>query len=437
MNARNTTTRLGNALRALGLAAAGTLAGIAGADDAASIAGGSSLLVRNATVYTMTRDASAPLTGADVLVQDGRIAAIGAGLAAPAGVRVIEANGRALTPGVFGGLGHVGLEEIGLEQTTGDFAQRLGQMRPEFDVSLAFNPESMSLGVHRANGITFSMLAPTAARGGSLVAGLGAPVPLDGSPPAAPRVMFIDLGGDANDLAGGSRAAQFMLLRQAFVEARAPNLVMVHDERLLSPSGRQVLLDFLKGNGLFVFDVDRAIDIRNTVAFIREEKLNAAIRGGAEAWRVAGELAAAGIPVIVDPLDNLPDSFDKVGATLENAARLRAAGVRIAVSIRDTDVDDAGKTRQAAGNAVAHGLPRFEGIAAVTRVPAEIFGVADRFGSIERGRSADLVLWSGDPLEVSSLPELVVTGGRVQSLETRLTALRDRHYSRVKAGTAR
>jgi len=398
---------------------------------------GSSLLVRNATVYTMTREASSALAGTDVLVQDGRVTAIGAAVAAPAGTRVIDANGRALTPGIFGGLGHIGLEEIGLEQSTGDYAQRLGQMRPEFDVTLAFNPESMSLVVHRSNGITFSVLAPAAARGGSLVAGLGAPTGLDGSAPAPVRSMFVDLGGDANDLSGGSRAAQFMLLRQALVEARAPNLVMVHDERLLSPSGRQVLLEFLKDNGLFVLQVDRAIDIRNALAFAREEKLNIAIRGGAEAWRVATELAAARVPVILDPLDNLPDSFDKVGATLTNAARLRAAGVTVAISINDTGVDDAGKTRQAAGNAVTHGMPKWDAIAAVTRVPAEIFGVADRFGSIERGRTADLVLWSGDPLDVSSLPELVVTGGRVQTLESRHTALRDRHYERVKAGMAR
>ncbi|MFM8846142.1 MAG: amidohydrolase family protein [Gammaproteobacteria bacterium] len=420
-------------LSLLGAAFATTLA----APVALADTGGSSLLVRNATVYTMTRDAAAALNGTDVLVQDGRVTAIGTALAAPAGTRVIEAKGRALTPGIFGGLGHIGLEEIGLEQSTGDYAQRLGQMRPEFDVTLAFNPESMSLVVHRSNGITFSVLAPAAARGGSLVAGLGAPTGLDGSAPAPARAMFVDLGGDANDLSGGSRAAQFMLLRQALVEARAPNLVMVHDERLLSPSGRQVLLEFLKGNGLFVLQVDRAIDIRNALAFAREEKLNVAIRGGAEAWRVATELAAARVPVIVDPLDNLPDSFDKVGATLTNAARLRAAGVTVAVSINDTDVDDAGKTRQAAGNAVAHGMPKWDALAAVTRVPAEIFGIADRFGSIERGRTADLVLWSGDPLEVSSLPDLVVTGGRVQTLESRHTALRDRHYERVKAGMAR
>jgi imidazolonepropionase-like amidohydrolase len=212
---------------------------------------------------------------------------------------------------------------------------------------------------------------------------------------------------------------------------------MVHDERLLSPSGRQVLVEFLKGNGVFVFDVDRAIDIRNAIRFAREEKLNAVIRGGAEAWRVADELAAAGIPVVVDPLHNLPDSFDEVGSTLQNAAKLRAAGVTVAISINDTGVDDAGKTRQGAGNAVPHGMPWMDALAAITRTPAEIFGAADRFGSIERGKSADLVLWSGDPLEVSSLPDLVVAGGKIQKLESRHTALRDRHFERVKSGAAR
>jgi hypothetical protein len=419
------------------LVIAGALQHVAIADDAATSPSGSTLLVRNATVYTMSRDATAPLKGADVFVQNGKVAAIGQNLSAPAGTTVVDAGGRALTPGVFGGLGHIGLEEIGIEQTTGDYAQRLGQMRPEFDVTLAYNPESMTVGVNRVNGVTFTLLTPASASGGSLVAGLGAPVGLDGSAPLPARIMFVDLGGDANDLSGGSRAAQFMLLRQAIVEARAPNLVMVHDERLLSPSGRQVLVEFLKGNGVFVFDVDRAIDIRNTIKFAREEKLNAVIRGGAEAWRVADELAAAGIPVIVDPLHNLPDSFDEVGSTLQNAAKLRAAGVSVAISINDTGVDDAGKTRQGAGNAVTHGLPWMDALAAITRTPAEIFGVADRFGSIERGKSADFVLWSGDPLDVSSLPELVVAGGTVQKLESRHTALRDRHFERVKSGKAR
>lgn len=399
-------------------------------------AAGASLLIRNATVHTVSANANGPLSQTDVLIRDGRIAEIGRGLSAPADIRVIDAAGKAVTPGIFGGIGHVGVQEIGLEETTGDQSQRLGQIRPEFDVTLAYNPDSMAVGVNRVNGTTFATVAPAAASG-SIVAGLGAAVGLDGSLSAGPRAMFIDLGGDANDLAGGSRAAQFMLLRQAVVEARAPNLVMIHDERLLTPSGRQTLLEFLKGAGPFVFHVDRAVDIRRTIEFVREEKIRAIIRGGSEAWRVAPELAAAGIAVVVDPLDNLPSNFDNIGATMLNAARLRAGGVTVAISMRDTDNDDAGKVRQAAGNAVARGLSWNEALAAITRVPAELFGVADRFGSIERGRVADLVLWSGDPLDVSSLPELVVASGTEQSLNSRQTALRDRYFERVKQGAAR
>ena len=411
------------------LAALATLGAAAAQADEA-------LLIRNATVHTGVTGA-APQAGTDVLVQGGKISALGKGLVAPAGARVVDAQGRPVTPGVFGGLTRIGLEEIGLDSANGDHSQRLGQMRPEFDVSQAWNPDAPSVVVHRMNGVTFTVLTPGSASGGSFVAGQGAPASLVGREALAPRALFIDLGGDANDLAGGSRAAQFMLLRQAIVEARAPNLVMVHDERLLSPSGRQVLLEFLKGGGQVVFDVDRAVDIRRAVEFAHQEKMQVVIRGGAEAWRVAPELAAARVPVLIDPLDNLPSSFDAVGATMHNAARLHAAGVMVGISMRSADIDDAGKTRQAAGNAVAHGLPWAAGLAAITRVPAEIFGVADRFGTLAPGRPADLVLWSGDPLEVSSVADLVIADGQVQSGVSRHTLLRDRYLERVRRGAAR
>ena len=411
------------------LAALATLGAAAAQADEA-------LLIRNATVHTGVIGA-APQAGTDVLVQSGKISALGKGLVAPAGAHVVDAQGRPVTPGVFGGLTRIGLEEIGLDSANGDHSQRIGQMRPEFDVSQAWNPDAPSLVVHRMNGVTFTVLTPGSASGGSFVAGQGAPASLVGREALAPRALFIDLGGDANDLAGGSRAAQFMLLRQAIVEARAPNLVMVHDERLLSPSGRQVLLEFLKGGGQVVFDVDRAVDIRRAVEFAHQEKMQVVIRGGAEAWRVAPELAAARVPVLIDPLDNLPSSFDAVGATMHNAARLHAAGVMVGIAMRSADIDDAGKTRQAAGNAVAHGLPWAAGLAAITRVPAEIFGVADRFGTLAPGRPADLVLWSGDPLEVSSVADLVIADGQVQSGVSRHTLLRDRYLERVRRGAAR
>jgi imidazolonepropionase-like amidohydrolase len=141
--------------------------------------------------------------------------------------------------------------------------------------------------------------------------------------------------------------------------------------------------------------------------------------------------------VLLDPLDNLPSSFDKVGATLENAARLQKAGVTIALSFRDPQAYNIRKIRQAAGNAVAHGLPPEAALAAMTRNPAAIFGVADRVGALAVGRPADLVVWSGDPLEVTTLAERVFIGGQAMPMRSRQTELRDRYLERLRRGAAR
>jgi hypothetical protein len=261
-------------------------------------------------------------------------------------------------------------------------------------------------------------------------------VRLDGSV-AAVRALFIATGGAANALSGGSRAAQFMLLQQALSEARAPQLLLAGDHRLLTPGGRLALREYLGGPGRMVFDVQRASDIRQLIGLAKREHLRVAIRGAPEAWRVAAELAAADIPVILDPLDDLPASFDAVGATLENAARLQRAGVKLAFSFNDPQPHNIRKLRQGAGIAVAHGLPWEAALAALTRTPAEIFGVADRNGSIERGQPADLVLWSGDPLEVTSLADEEFVQGVKQSMKSRQTELRDRYLPKLRAHAAR
>jgi imidazolonepropionase-like amidohydrolase len=141
--------------------------------------------------------------------------------------------------------------------------------------------------------------------------------------------------------------------------------------------------------------------------------------------------------VIVDALEDLPGSFDSVGATLENAARLNRAGVQVAFTQETPEPHNVRKIRQTAGVAVANGLPWDAALAGLTRIPAELFGVADRFGSIERGRRANLVVWSGDPLEVTSVAEQVFIDGKLQPDHSRQTELRDRYLERVRAGTAR
>jgi imidazolonepropionase-like amidohydrolase len=186
-----------------------------------------------------------------------------------------------------------------------------------------------------------------------------------------------------------------------------------------------------------VFDVQRTGDIRHVLEFAKAEHLKIALRGAQEAWRVAAELAAAAVPVLIDPLDDLPESFDSVGATLENAARLTRAGVKVAFSFNDPAPHNIRRLRQGAGIAVAHGLPAEAALAALTRNPAEIFGVADRNGSIERGRPADLVLWSGDPLEVTTLADEVFVQGVRQAMSSRQTQLRDRYLPKLRAHAAR
>ncbi len=399
-----------------------------------------SVFIHDATVHTAST--AGVLEHTDLLITDGRIADIGH-LQAPAGAEVIEAAGKPVTPGLFGGLGHLGVEEIGLESSVDDYSLKLGSMRPEFDVTQAFNPDSVILGVARLGGITFAVVSPSAepggkgAPGGTIIAGQGGVAQLDGTLDPKARALFVDVGGDASALSGGSRAAQFMLLAQAIGEVRSPKALLPNDQRLLTPAGRQALQEFLAGSGPVVFDVDRASDIRQVIGLAKREKLRAVIKGGQEAWRVAPELAAAHIPVVLNPLDDLPASFDVVGATLENAARLNRAGVKIAFSLDDPQPHNIRKVRQIAGVAVAHGLAPEAALAAITSNPAEIFGVAGRNGSIARGRTADLVLWSGDPLEVTSLAERVFIDGQSQPMQSRQTLLRDRYLEKLRANAAR
>jgi imidazolonepropionase-like amidohydrolase len=171
------------------------------------------------------------------------------------------------------------------------------------------------------------------------------------------------------------------------------------------------------------------------VSFAERAGIKPVILGGDEAWLVAKDLAKANVPVILNPLNDLPIDFDRLASTLENAARLQRAGVRIAFSSGDTP--QARLVRQLAGNAVAHGLPWEAALAAITSTPAEIFGVGATHGHIAVGQSADLVLWSGDPLELSTLAEQVWIAGRPMEMKSRQTELRDRYVEKVKAHQAR
>jgi len=397
---------------------------------AGSSADAQQVLIRDAKVYT--ESAQGTLEHADVLVRDGKIAAVGKGLSPPAEGSVIEGNNRPLTPGLFGGISALGLGEVVAESSTWDAQLNLDaaggpKWRPDFDVTLAFNPRSVLVPVTRIEGVTWAVLSPFSKN--SMVSGQGAAVTLDGRFDAAmegSRSLFISLGGDSKSRTGGSRAAQYMLLQQAFHEVRAPR--SPNEGALLNAEGREALAPYVAG-GRIVFEVERASDIHQLLLFVRRHDLNAVISGGSEAWLVADELARARIPVILNPLDNLPDSFDSLGARLDNAVLLHRAGVRVAFSAGDDY--NARNIRQLAGNAVAHGLPWEVALAAITTVPADIFGVGAQHGRIETGQVADLVLWIGDPLEITTQAEQVWIAGRPLSMRSRQTELRDRYLQRA------
>ncbi len=394
------------------------------------------VLIRNATVHTATERGT--LQGADVLVQGGRIAAVGNGLAAGS-AQVVDAQGRPLTPAFFGGITGIGIEEVSGEASTRDASLALGEnakditVRPEFDVTLAYNPESILLPVARVEGIGFTLLSAGTVSGGSIVGGQGAVVRLDGSPdPAGPKVLFVALGAGASKLSGASRAGQWMLLDQLVEEARG-RIPADSNFALLTPAGRATLARYLDGGGRVVVEVDRAADIRQLLRWAQRQRVRIAISGGAEAWKLAPELARAQVPVFLDPLVNLPGNFDRLGATLENAARLHAAGVQVGFSQSGDASHNARKVRQLAGNAVANGMPWEAALAGLTRVPAQAFGVGDRLGTIAVGQSADLVLWSGDPLDVAHTARQVWLGGRAMPMRSRQTELRDRYLRAAPA----
>ncbi len=378
------------------------------------------MLIKDAKIYTM--GAAGVLENTDIHIRGGKIIKLGKGLSIADDSLVIEAKGRVVSPGLFGGLGTVGLGEISLEASTVDQQLNLQQVRPEFFPGFAYNPASSLVAINRIEGVLYTVLSPS--QSGSIIEGQGAVVLLDGkSTPANDRVLFISLGSAAMGDSGGSRAAQFMLLEQAFTEARRGGDANGH-LRMLSHAGRAVLKQW--GQKPVVFKLDRAADIRQALRFISKHKLNAAIAGAAEGWVVAAQLQAAGVPVLIDPLVNLPSSFDSLGARLENAALLEQAGVKVMFSAGGAH--NMRKIRQGAGNAVANGMSYTAALAAITSVPAKFFGYNS--GQIKTGEVANLVIWDGDPLEVTAAAYAVVINGKNTAMVSRQTLLRDRYLPR-------
>lgn len=388
------------------------------------------LAITNARVHTL--DDLGSLEGATVLVRNGRIEAVGKQLRIPMDARVIDAEGRHVTPGLFVGHTHLGLQEVEMVAETNDHRLEEYDRGAAFSIRRAIHGSSMLVGVARMGGVTRAMVSP---EGGSQVfAGQGSLIRLDGSinPVShADHAQFAILGSLGGERTGGSRAAALQQLEQGFAEARlyADNRALVRGAQASSLSlsrwDLEALSAFLGSGRPMAVQADRASDILHALDILSAEGIPMILIGGTEAWKVARALAAADVAVLLDPLDNIPRGFDRLGARADNATLLHEAGVSVAFI--EPVGHDVRRLRQYAGNAVAHGLPWDTALAAITRTPAEVWGLGDTLGRIAPGKAADLVLWSGDPLELTSWVERIWIEGRELPVDSRQRQLRDRY----------
>ena len=399
-----------------------------------------STAITGATVHTVGPDGT--IENATIVIDDGRITDVGASVDVPAGADTIDASGKIITPGLFSAMGQLGLSEVGAVEATNDATQRGEDYSAGFDVSEAYNRRSVVIPIQRVDGVTRALIAPRASGGpddlgntSEVLSGLASVVQLgdNGDYLTSHGVAVVaNLGDTGSAVAAGSRAKAVQKLRAALDDALDYRQNKAAYDRgdwrdySVSAVDLEALIPVLEGTRAMIFNVNRASDIEIVIGLASDYSIDAVVIGGAEAWMLADELAAAGISVIIDGTANLPSDFDALNSRLEAGAILANAGVRVAFGA-GSQTHQARNITQSAGNAVGNGMDWDDALRAITLVPAEMYGVASDLGSIEAGKSADLVIWSADPLETSSYPDQVYIQGEAISMESRQTLLRDRY----------
>lgn len=384
--------------------------------------------IQNAKIWTGTDQGL--IESGSVLVEGGEIVAVGDEIEIPAGTETVDADGRWLTPGMISSFSRTGIVEVNAEDSTDDRAAPNSTASASLIASDGFNPDANSIDVTRIEGVTRIVVAPGLSA--HIIGGQGFVADTSGAPQSLTdptAFMFIDMGEAGAAMAGGSRPALWAKLRSAIEDARTyPARYATHDagDALKRPDAR-VFGPAVRGQQLILVRVSRASDILKVLA-LKEDmpQLRIALLGAEEGWRVADQLAAASVPVIIDPFANLPELFEAMAATQENAKRLIEAGVPTAFAYMSRNTHQARIALQVAGNAVGNGVTHDDAMHALTTVPASIFGL-DTLGAIAPGKTADLLLWDGDPLEVMSAPDAVWIDGEGQSMTSRQTELRDRY----------
>ena len=373
------------------------------------------------------------IPGGTVLVVNGVITAVGRDVTIPAGVRVLDASGKVVTPGFFDSSTRLGVVEIGSYQGTSDGSSANDRMTAAFNVAEGINPNSTLFPVARVEGITRAVVAPSP--GASLIAGTSALInlgegPLSGMLDKTPLAMYAVLGESGASYEGGSRPLALLRLREVFQDAldfaanRGAFDAGNRRDYSLSRLDLEALVPVVRGELPLVLQVNRASDILTALTLKDEFGLVLVLSGVGEGWMVAEEIAAAGVPVMTNAISNMP-SMEILGAGYENVARMNQAGVTVILS--SFDAHNVRNLKQEAGFAVAYGLPYEVALQAVTLTPAQVWGVGDRMGSLEPGKVGDVVVWSGDPFEVMVSAQAVFIDGVEISYETRQKALLEKY----------
>lgn len=382
------------------------------------------------------------IRNATIIIDNGRITAIGAGLAIPAGAMVIDAKGQPVTPGIVAVPSDLGLTEVGGVRETSDGSARTSTYSAALDMAAAINPGSLHFAIYRMAGVTRAAAVPDS--GNAVFGGQGAVVSLAANGPTVTRpraFQYVELGEAGARLAGGSRPAAYAqlidLLDAAKRLAANPAASVGGDDSgsLVKRRDVEALLPVLSGAQSLMVHVERASDILEVLKLKgRYPALRPVLVGAREAWLVAAQIARAGVPVITHSLYDLPDDFEGLAASRNNAGHLQAAGVTVVLG----PLGGVGGTTPVnlpgyAGNAVGQGtvpggkgLTKGQALASITANPARVLGLADT-GTLEVGKRADIVLWDGDPLELMSSPVAVWIDGAAQPMTSRQTLLAQRY----------
>ena len=395
------------------------------------------IAITNGKVYPVS---GAPINNGTVLIRDGVIVAVGANVTIPAGATRIDATGKVVTPGLIHSTTELGVVEVDLVRPTNDVsAKGENNVAASFKVWDGLNPASTSFAPTRNEGVTSAAVLPQ----GGLISGQAAIIDLVSGRAGdmirrAPVAMVAQVdspttaGTNARgELIGKLRAllddVKFYMQRRIDYERAATRTLTARRDDL------EALIPVVEGRMLLIVDANRMDEIDAALALARDYRLKMAISGGAEAWLCADRLAAARVPVLVGAMNNIPSSFATLNQRQENAALLRRAGVTV-VLVTNNDGGDsrfnARNIKYEAGNAVAYGMTHDDALRAITLAPAELFGVADRIGSLQVGRDANIVVWSGDPFEFSTQAEHVFIRGRQVKEPSRQDLLIERYKPR-------